>query len=391
MGIFFAYTIYSGVFLLFLFLFYKVLISNEKQILLNRILLLSCYALAFAAWPLSQIEWRRGGIATTTLVGIEMPMMQDVGVGEGTQSKILMILIWIYIVGASAVLLNSLFSVAKIILYLRKGTLHRRKGYTLIVMPDNETAPFSIGRYIVLSASDYKSINDAVIAHEAAHIKCRHYLDLILAQIVCIVLWYNPASWLMRDELKLLHEYQADDEVLESGVDPTVYQMLLIRKTVGNRFQTLANSLNHSKLKNRIAMMQKEKSGGFRRMRVLALAIAPMVAFGVMNLPAVASDLKGLEDISLTEDLKEVMKKENVKGSKKYSNEPLKLDGNLMLFVGPCADVEHGDDSNQVVMVNGKRLTEQIELNTEDIETLVNYPPSTEFPGGLVDIRLKKK
>ncbi len=391
MGIFFAYTIYSGVFLLFLFLFYKVLISNEKQILLNRILLLSCYVLAFAAWPLSQIERGSGGMATPTLVGIEMPIIQDEGFGEGTQSNIPMILIWVYIIGASAVLLTSLFSVAKIILYLRKGTLHRRKGYTLIVMPDNETAPFSIGRYIVMSASDYKSINDAVIAHEAAHIKCRHYLDLILAQIVCIVLWYNPASWLMRDELKLLHEYQADDEVLESGVDPTAYQMLLIRKTVGNRFQTLANNLNHSKLKNRIAMMQKEKSAGVRRMRVLALAIAPMVAFGVMNLPAVASDLKGLEDISLTEDLKEVMKKENVKGSKKYSNEPLKLDGNLMLFVGPCADVEHGDDSNQVVMVNGKRLTEQIELNTEDIETLVNYPPSTEFPGGLVDIRLKKK
>ncbi len=420
MGALFAYTIYSGVFLLFLFLFYEVLISNEKQIALNRVLLLSCYAVALAAWPISQIDWNSGVSESHPIGEIELLTIAASGIAEQSQSRLPQILIWIYIVGAVAVLLTSLFSIAKIICALRKGKLLRCDGYDLIFMPNNEMAPFSIGRYIVMTVADYEAVSDIIIAHEEAHIRCHHYLDLIIAQIVCVVIWYNPAAWLMRDELKLLHEYQADAVVLESGVDPTSYQMLLIRKTVGNRFNTLVNSLNHSKLKNRIAMMQKEKSGRVCRMRVLALAIAPMVAFGVMNLPAVASDLKSLEDVSLVQasvevtDEAEIQKEmKNVTGKKQLDEvvmgygkikktvvappkedegefyEPVKLNGNLKLYVGPCAVAVHNDALNQAVRVNGKLLTEQIALDTEDIESIETYPPTTEFPGGLIDIRLK--
>ncbi len=300
MGAFFAYTIYSSVFLLFLFLFYKVLLSNEKQIMLNRIILLSCYALAFAAWPISQIEWKSGGMEPQTLVGIELPMLKEVEIEDGAQSRLPQILIWIYIIGALLVLLKTLFSTTRLLFYIRKGRSIRMDDYTLVVMPDNDIAPFSFGRKIVMSESDYETVRETVTVHELAHIQCRHYLDLIIAQVVCVVLWYNPAAWMMLEELKLLHEYQADAKVIDRGVDISEYQMLLIRKTVGNRVHTLANNLNHSKLKDRIAMMQKEKSGGMRRMRVLALAIAPMVAFGVMNLPAVASDLKSLEETSVS-------------------------------------------------------------------------------------------
>ncbi len=307
MGAFFAYTIYSGVFLLFLFLFYKVLISNEKQISLNRILLLSCYALAFAAWPLSRIEWSSGGVAAPGVVGLELPMLKEVGTGSDTSSIVPQILIWIYLIGATLVLLKTLFSTARLLFYIRNGRSVRMEDFTLVVMPDNNISPFSFGRKIVMSERDYETVRETVTAHELAHIQCRHYLDLVIAHTVCVVLWYNPASWMMLDELKLLHEYQADAKVIDRGVDISAYQMLLIRKTVGNRFQTLANNLNHSKLKNRIAMMQKEKSGGMRRMKVLALAIAPMVAFGVMNLPAVASDLKSLEEVSLTQEPVEVV------------------------------------------------------------------------------------
>ncbi len=307
MGAFFAYTIYSSVFLLFLFLFYKVLLSSEKQIMLNRIILLSCYALTFAAWPISQIEWKSVGMEPQTLERLELPMLQAVEIEDGAQSRLPQILIWIYLIGALLVLLKTLFSTARLLFYIRNGRSVGMEDYTLVVMPDNNISPFSFGRKIVMSERDYEAVRETVTAHELAHIQCRHYLDLVIAHIVCIVLWYNPASWMMLDELKLLHEYQADAKVIDRGVDISAYQMLLIRKTVGNRFHTLANNLNHSKLKNRIAMMQKEKSGGMRRMKVLALAIAPMVAFGVMNLPAVASDLKSLEDVSLTQEPVEVV------------------------------------------------------------------------------------
>ncbi len=309
MGSFLAYTLYSGVFLLMLYLVYRLFISGEKQISLNRIILLGCYVVSFVVWPLSRLDWSlpesQHAVATPIIAIGEMPM-NAVAIVEEDTSVLTQILLWIYLIGALVVLSKTIFSTARLFFYIRKGTFFRKEGYTLVVMPGNDTAPFSFGNHIVMSAVDYETVRGSVTAHELAHIRCHHYLDLIFAQAVCVVLWYNPAAWLMRDELKLIHEYQADAAVIESGADPKKYQMLLIRKTVGNRFHTVVNSLNHSKLKNRIAMMQKEKSSGRRRLRLLSLALAVDVALAVVNIPAVASGFDSLEDSSLINNSEEV-------------------------------------------------------------------------------------
>ncbi len=70
----------------------------------------------------------------------------------------------------------------------------------------------------------------------------------------------HPAMWLLRRELRAIHEYEADEAVLDSGVDARSYQMLLIKKAAGGRWYSIANSFNHSKLKNRITMMLRKKS-----------------------------------------------------------------------------------------------------------------------------------
>ncbi|MDE7347111.1 MAG: M56 family metallopeptidase [Muribaculaceae bacterium] len=309
MGSFLAYTLYTGVFLLLLYIVYRLFIGGEKQIALNRIILLGCYVVSFVAWPLSSIDWSHKESqlpVNSTIVAIGELPLKTVGIVEEDTIDIPHILLWIYFIGASVVLLKNLFSTASLFFYIRKGTFIRKEGYTLVIMPGNDTAPFSFGRHIVMSIFDYESVRRSVTSHELAHIRCRHYLDLLVAQAVCVVLWYNPASWLMRDELKLVHEYQADAAVIDSGTDSKEYQKLLIRKTVGNRFHTLANSLNHSKLKNRIAMMQKEESRGRRRLRLLSLALAVDLALAVVNIPAVASGLSQLEDSALIQENKEV-------------------------------------------------------------------------------------
>jgi len=77
----------------------------------------------------------------------------------------------------------------------------------------------------------------------------------------------------------MLHEYEADEAVINQGIDATQYQLLLVKKAVGaQRFQ-LANGFNHAKLKNRITMMQSTKSNKFKRL--LYLACLPLLAFGL--------------------------------------------------------------------------------------------------------------
>lgn len=379
MGAFLAYTIYSGIFLLFLFLFYKLLVSGEKQIVLNRVLLLLCYAVSFVAWPISRIDWHVGKSESThvPIVAMDNLPLQTLTIGEHSESIVPQILIWVYIFGAFVVLTSSLYSILRIIIFIRQGEIVRYKGYKIVLIPDDKISPFSIGNYIVMSAKDYETVGDTVTAHELAHIQCMHYIDLIIAQIVCVVVWYNPASWLMRDELKLLHEYQADAKVIDRGVDIFTYQMLLIKRAVGNRFNTLSNSLNHSKLKDRIAMMQKEKSSGVSRTRVFALIIAPIVPLGIMNIPTVAADLKSLESTSLQIDNKSEM----ISDDSPIMEESMLL--NIMEKETPKddshADIE--DDGYKAANDKDERIIEENqELNVDPVQ---DPEIQAEFPGGI--------
>lgn len=298
MGALLAYTVYTGIFLLAGYLLYKLAMAGEKQMSLNRVVLLGIYALAFAAWPLSRLSWPgRDGPAAGEIDFDLLP----VGVAGDTAAQPLwpMLLIGLYVAGIAVTAGLTIVTAVRLIRLVRSGQRHEHDGYTLVLLPEGKVAPFSWGRYVVMSADDYDAAGATVTAHELAHIHHRHCLDLMLAQAVCIFLWYNPAAWLMREELKTVHEYQADDTVLASGIDPRTYQMLLIKKAVGTRFQSLANSLNHSKLKKRITMMYKEKNSGLRRLRGLVLALAPVAAIAVVNIPAVAGCLDGMRAASL--------------------------------------------------------------------------------------------
>lgn len=298
MGALLAYTVYTGIFLLAGYLLYKLAMAGEKQMSLNRGVLLGIYALAFAAWPLSRLSWPGSdGPAAGTIDFDLVP----VGVAGDTAAQPLwpMLLIGLYVAGIAVTAGLTIATAVRLVRLVRSGQRHERDGYTLVLLPEGKVAPFSWGRYVVMSTDDYDAAGATVTAHELAHIHHRHCLDLMLAQAVCIFLWYNPAAWLMREELKTVHEYQADDTVLASGIDPRTYQMLLIKKAVGTRFQSLANSLNHSKLKKRITMMYKEKNSGLRRLRGLVLALAPIAAIAVVNIPAVAGCLDGMRAASL--------------------------------------------------------------------------------------------
>ena len=86
------------------------------------------------------------------------------------------------------------------------------------------------------------------------HVKSRHYIDLFLFRAIQIVWWWNPLVWIARTELGLLHEYEADEGVIEKGIDATQYQLLLVRKAVGEQRFSLASGFQHAQLKNRITI-----------------------------------------------------------------------------------------------------------------------------------------
>ncbi|MDE6085011.1 MAG: M56 family metallopeptidase [Muribaculaceae bacterium] len=287
MGALLSYSIVSGVIMLALYLAYKLFLSLDNQHGFNRVILLLIYLVSFITVPV--VRWVEKLSAGPEGDAMSIHDIEVISTSVSTVSVPAWgtIMVWAFILGMIAVASNTLIIWFKLTRVISSGKKIHKKNYILVITDDKRFAPFSWLNYIVISRKDFEENNAIIEAHELKHIASRHWIDLMLAQIVCIVNWFNPVAWLMRDELMLIHEYQADMAVITGGHNPQEYQTLLIKKAVGARFPSLANSLNHSKLKKRITMMYKEKSGAGGQWKALALVPMFALALGVVSIPAV--------------------------------------------------------------------------------------------------------
>lgn len=170
-----------------------------------------------------------------------------------------------------------LFSVLRQILAFRHDVRHgiktRDKYDNTIIILGGNFAPYSFFRHIVMSAKDYENSRHPILTHEQAHIRLGHSWDILLLESVCTLQWFNPLVWMLARDLRAVHEYEADKAVLDSGIDATRYQRLLVIKAFGTRLQSVTNSLSHGSLKDRIIMMKKTKSSGLLMLKGLFLPL----------------------------------------------------------------------------------------------------------------------
>ncbi len=385
MGTIFAYSLTSALLLATMYLVFKWMLAGENQHRYNRAILWMIYTLSLTLPALipalkhfTEAASRQAGTAGIE-GGIEIGM-PSASIAEAEPLLLPRILLAIYIAGAAAAAVYTVFVAIKLHATISKGEKMPHGRYTLAITPDTRIAPFSWCCYIVMSRSDFETSGEVITLHETRHLDARHWIDLLLAQLVAIFQWYNPAAWLMREELKTIHEFQADEAVIRSGTDPRQYQMLLIKKAVGARFPSLANSLNHSKLKKRITMMYKSKSSTARRFRALALLPAGALALLATNIPAVASILSEASAAEVTVSTGKVTE---IKAETQITATPLKgsvikvsdkSDNNTSgtTIVTLSSNGRQSDLSDVDVYVNGeKQPAEKLsEINSDKIKSI---------------------
>ncbi len=189
---------------------------------------------------------------------------------------------FVYLSGVFVTFLLFVYSVGRVLLLFRKAQKVEFKGIRLMIVAEDIPA-FSFGRNILISQHDYENNSEAIITHEQSHIRLGHFFDLMLMELVKIIFWFNPLVYRMLRDLKEIHEFQADNHTLTTGIDATKYQLLIIQKSVGPQKFALANSFNHCQIKNRIVMMNKQKTSKARRWKVatfLPLLALFLMAFG---------------------------------------------------------------------------------------------------------------
>ena len=186
----------------------------------------------------------------------------------------------VYLAGVFASIGFFLFQLFRFWRDTKGGTSTRDEEGNTIVIRGGEFAPYSFLHYIIISVSDYERLRKPILAHEQAHIRLGHSWDLLLLEAVKAVQWFNPFVYLLGRDLKAVHEYEADNAVLNQGIDAKTYQLLLVTKAVGNRLQTLGNNLSHHSLKKRIKMMHKKTSN--RWMMTKGIVLPALMALAVV-------------------------------------------------------------------------------------------------------------
>ena len=173
-----------------------------------------------------------------------------------------------YFIGALVVFTFLLFSTIRMRRLIHSYPACNYGKYKLIICPE-KIVSFSWGNTIVLSQEDYERNPGEILLHEQMHLQHRHTWDLLWMECIMILHWFNPAAWLLMRELREVHEYEADNGVINNGIDATEYQLLLVKKSVGTRLYSMACGFNHSKLKNRITMMLKRRTNNWAHLKLL--------------------------------------------------------------------------------------------------------------------------
>lgn len=366
MAVLFYYSVLGGLVLLVLYIVYRWAMASENQYGFNRAVIMAIYFVSFVLFPV--IDFFKSASVRMNVEPIKV-------IGTNSASKLVeasimpRVLLWVYFCGVVVMLLITINNYRKLVQIIRRGRKVICDGNTVVVTEDDSVAPFSWMKYIVLPEKDFNEKGDVIVCHERQHLRLGHWVDLLVAQVVLIFNWFNPAAWLMREELKTVHEYQADMGVIASGADMKSYQMLLISKAVGKKFSGLANSLNHSKLKKRINMMlSTRKSTVASKMRSLLLIPAVALVCVIVSLPAVGGTLFDLRKASF-------LKKELPKAVK------------VIKINTSSQEVEKIDET--VIFLNGKEIdhTDMGKINPHDIKEITVMKDKE--GGGEIYIRTK--
>ena len=301
---FLVYILKSSFCLVLLYGFYRLLLASTTRFSLNRWVLIGGM-LACLLLPFVSLELEREPIFQAPLRLVEeweQPVLgiTEVGVAKISQEKTEYswfgtLVVLVYLSGAAVVLFRWVVGYIGLFHWISRHEYKEFNGLRWVLY-DLPVRPFSWGRYIVMNRLEYEK-HSPVCLHEEMHCRYGHCYDNLLMQMVLIFHWWNPLVWKLKHELSDVHEYQADEGVLNQGIDAKTYQLLLVRKAVGSRLYSMACGFTHSSLKKRISMMSKKRNSKWVRLRIL---LAVPLAAGVVYIFA-RPEVKGtVADYSAT-------------------------------------------------------------------------------------------
>ena len=321
MGTFFVYMVKSAVCLSLYYLCFRWLMSGDTFHRFNRASLWLIVLLSLLLPSVHAGVGSEASVVGQVLLDDELQWEAVAVRTEGGFSWRALVLL-LYGTGVAFFIGRSLWSLARMAFLLRTSDHLKLEEDIHLFIHRQSYAPFSWMNCIVVAEQDLQEDAEYILEHECAHIRFHHSWDMLLAEVCVCLQWFNPAAWLLKQEWQTLHEYEADAEVLRRGMDARHYQLLLIKKAVGARLYSLANSLNHSSLKKRITMMMRKESNPWARAKLLYALPVAALAVTAFARPELSRQMSEISSSKVT-DLAGIWKTEDVKSTENTSGSRL--------------------------------------------------------------------
>lgn len=276
---FLIYNLKVSMCLALLYVAYKLMSRGSTHHLFNRVLLCGSIIISMII-PLVSIYY----VSDATVVLPQFVNISNVVIASSVANITWQgILVLLFVIGAGAsgiYYLSSLYNTWKII---RESKQYLLANKSVLCITSRNILPFNWFRYVVLTKNDYDTPQcDEILLHEQAHMRLYHTGEVSFLRLLSCIQWYNPIMWLIMRDIRAIHEYQADEAVLKSGIDAKKYQLLLIGRAVTGRCISCANSFSQVKLKKRIVMMLKKRSTKWAYLKSLYIVpaiVAAMISF----------------------------------------------------------------------------------------------------------------
>ena len=395
----FIYAIKSIIFLSLMYIPYMLLLRKESFFRFNRMILLSIIVLSLALpfFDIHVLTWGENGLGEQLKGVIEVGELTLVDTGEYIVGKQTLdhdtgfnwwtILSCLYIIGVIVTIIVKLIQLILLNRDIHSGVLWTdiRDGVK-IYCHIKDIAPFSWFNTIVISETDYNNNAKEILCHEFGHIEHYHSLDILLVNVLEIVQWCNPLSWILAGSLRDVHEYEADDAVLQSGVSAYQYQLLLIKKAVGSSSYAFANSFNHSLLKKRITMMLRKDSNPWMKSKALYILPVAAIALSAFATPELTKQFERItqdhtvnsDKVNETSKIKQVFVKVN--GAVDSDIVENLIDNKATSIETNSTLTENIDASANVSEKVMQTVSDSTKIKPEEVLDEVEKMP--EFPGG---------
>lgn len=298
MSVIFSYSLAVSVTLILGLLAYRLSPQDRIRFSFRRMTLIAIFVMSLALPLLPSMRSAVAAAEPPIAVGPAVIRIAPAADDGGIDIWRTLLLLWG--VGMAAVLLLNLISLLRIFIIIIRAERRNVYGRRIYISADKRIAPFSLGNIIVANRDDFDSDAGIILSHEAGHIHHRHTFDMFLSQAVITICWYNPAAWMLRKELKTVHEYEADRYVIDRGNDTHEYQLFLVMRAARSTFPSIGSNLNKSRLKSRIRTMNSNSSLiPFSIMGLVVPAVAFIASFLLLSAPAVSAAFRQSADVEL--------------------------------------------------------------------------------------------